>query len=432
MKREEVIILGGGLSGLSAGMVLAEEGAEFLILETQEVVGGLCRTEEVDGFFFDFTGHLLHLKEGPVRDLVLKRIGGLLDEHERTASIYVEGAFVPYPIQANLSLLPGDLAGKCIDDFRDVASADVPDDLPFDQWSRLQFGTSLAELFMVPYNSKLYVHPLNEMEISWTSWSIPRPTLEDVLRSASGKAGSSFGYNETFFYPRVGGISLLPETLSAGMEDRIRLGERAVLVDTTKKTVTTAQGEQVSYSSLISTVPLPDLLRMTSGLGEGTSQSADRSRHSSVLGICMGFDRPAMRDDHWIYFPETHYPFYRVGFSSNFSNSVAPVGMSSIYAEIAHLPGKLPDADKLAKKVETTLKDIGLLPQDARVVSRIDLPIPFAYVFHDRFRKENLDNILGELQKAGVYSIGRYGAWEYSAMETAIEWGMVTARKVIS
>ena len=57
--------------------------------------------------------------------------------------------------------------------------------------------------------------------------------------------------------------------------------------------------------------------------------------------------------------------------------------------------------------------------------------MPCAYVFHDLYRAENLDPILAALGEEGIRSVGRYGAWEYSAMQDAIDWGLTAAREVL-
>ncbi|MGH7752751.1 MAG: NAD(P)-binding protein, partial [Gemmatimonadales bacterium] len=55
-----IAIAGAGLTGLSAACSL--EGREVAVYEREREPGGLCRTLERDGFAFDLTGHLLHLR----------------------------------------------------------------------------------------------------------------------------------------------------------------------------------------------------------------------------------------------------------------------------------------------------------------------------------------------------------------------------------
>jgi len=427
-----VVVVGAGLAGLTAGRELAAAGVDYLIVEARDRPGGLCRSEVTKGFTFDYTGHLLHLREGPSKDLILGLIGQELAEHERRASVYVKGSFVDYPIQANFGMLPAPYADRCLKELLASAGDAVSGDMAFDLWAEKRFGPTLANLFMVPYNAKLYLHPLREMEISWTSWSVPVPT-EGELRSISrGEPAPAYGYNTSFYYPRRGGIELLPRALSAGQEKRIRTGLRVVRVDADARTVTLANGDRLSYSTLINTMPLPDLLAVMKDPGGSMARKAGRLRYSSVLGVCLGLDRPVETRDHWIYFPGEDIPFYRMGFPSNFSDHVAPAGCGSVYAELAFSKGAAPDPGPLAGEVLQTLGNIGLADRSTGVKARLDLAIPYAYVFHDLYRAQNLEPILTALAAEGILSVGRYGAWEYSAMQDAVQWGLSAAREILA
>jgi len=432
MSNDPVIIIGAGLAGLTAGRALGVAGVDYLIIEALDRPGGLCRTEVVDGFIFDYTGHLLHLKEGESRDLILELIGDGLVEHTRKASVYVKGVFVDYPIQAHFGNLPAPFAGQCLEELLNAADQEVSDEMPFDQWAVKRFGKTLAGLFMIPYNAKLNVHPLEEMEISWTSWSVPVPTAIELRAIAQGETPPAYGYNATFSYPEEEGIEILPRSLAQGQENCIRTGTRVTRVDAAERRVTLENGEDLTFSALISTIPLPDLLRITEGLsGDLAETTAGRFRHSSVLGICVGLDGPVLTTDHWIYFPEEDLPFYRIGFPSNFSDRVAPAGCGSIYAEVAYFEGSCPDSGPIAEKVLETLVTTGLIDPSTGISARIDFAMPCAYVFHDLYRAKHLGPILDYLAEKGIRSVGRYGAWEYSAMQDAIEWGLAAAREIL-
>jgi protoporphyrinogen oxidase len=137
-------------------------------------------------------------------------------------------------------------------------------------------------------------------------------------------------------------------------------------------------------------------------------------------------------DKHWLYFPEPEFPFYRVGFPMNFSPSLGQPGCSSMYVEISHRPMEHQSADQLAAQARAGLERAGILrPNDEIVVSDVK-DLHYAYVYFDRHRATAIPAILSELERRGIYSIGRYGRWEHTSMEDAIGQGKQLAERLRS
>ena len=63
---------------------------------------------------------------------------------------------------------------------------------------------------MVPYNQKLWQHDLRDISLDWVNWSIPKPSVEEVINGALGIKNRQFGYNPVFYYPKKGGIGVFP------------------------------------------------------------------------------------------------------------------------------------------------------------------------------------------------------------------------------
>jgi protoporphyrinogen oxidase len=282
---------------------------------------------------------------------------------------------------------------------------------------------------MLPYNSKLWRTDLDEVECGWVSWSIPRPTLKEVLDGAFGATVRGLGYNPSFLYPKTGGISVLPEALARGCPE-IRLNCAVAAVDARARTVTLESGATVAYEALISTLPLDRLLAMTRGLPPDLPAVGRKLRAVRVLNLSLGIDREPLSDAHWIYFPEPEYSFYRVGFPGNLSAALAPRGCSPIYVERSVLRDEAFDGEEVVARAMDDLRRAGILRKRDRVVYRSLSVLDPAYVIYDRFRAHSVPTVLGALESLGIHSAGRFGAWEYSSMEGAIKAGMDLAQKL--
>ncbi|MBI2873285.1 MAG: NAD(P)/FAD-dependent oxidoreductase [Chloroflexi bacterium] len=73
----DVVVIGAGLAGMTAGALLAQNGMRVLVADHRPSPGGVCHSFQRDGFTFDVGPHLLSgCGDGWVVDKVLRRIGG--------------------------------------------------------------------------------------------------------------------------------------------------------------------------------------------------------------------------------------------------------------------------------------------------------------------------------------------------------------------
>jgi protoporphyrinogen oxidase len=202
----------------------------------------------------------------------------------------------------------------------------------------------------------------------------------------------------------------------------LRLGVSLEKVFWRERKVRLSSGDAVPYEHLVSSLPLPELVKRLDPFPPELQGPLKNLRWTSVLCLNVGVARPKISDKSWIYFPEKKFVFYRVGFPMNFTPQATPAGCSSMYVEVSYRPGEGPaNKDALFRRVRQGLLACGVLqPKDTfPVVS--SLPIPYAYVIYDKNRAAAVSFILDWLkERAKILSIGRYGAWKYSFMEEAI------------
>ncbi len=424
--RAHTLIVGGGLSGLSCAREL---GADFTLVEAENRLGGLCRTDVIDGFSFDWTGHWLHARDPEMRRLVQERwLAGNLLEVQRRAVIYSENAWTKFPYQFNLHGLPPQTIADCLIGF---ASRDATRPLQnADDFILAHLGEGFARHFMRPYNEKLFTVPCEELSPEWGGRFIPRPSLEEVVRGAVGLSKGDAGYNASFWYPKQGGI----ESLVHGMErdvlgkGQVRLGARVEALDLRGRHVRLSDGADLAYERLVWTAPLSSLSKLLANAPPHVAQAVARLRSVSVTVVEIGAaDLPAAPRFHWAYFPETKIGFYRVGSPSEVNPALAPAGCRSFAVEFAHR-GPI-DLELVIESALAGLEGCGLLDRASVRVARART-IPVAYVLFDHAHAGARALVLAHLDAAGVQVAGRYGRWEYSSMEDALLSGREAARRL--
>jgi protoporphyrinogen oxidase len=184
------------------------------------------------------------------------------------------------------------------------------------------------------------------------------------------------------------------------------------------------------YESLVSTIPVPELMCRCPDMPAHLKEAAQGLRWVSVYNLNLGVAREQVSDKHWLYFPEPEYPFYRIGFPMNFSPALGRPGCSSMYVEMSHRPAEQQSGEQLLARARSGMERAGILqPEDEIVVADVK-DLHYAYVYFDRHRARALPAILAELERRGIFSIGRYGAWEHTSMEDAISQGKRLAERL--
>lgn len=420
-----VAILGAGLTGMAAAFHLRRAGIPHRIFEKLPHPGGHVITLEEDGYRFDRTGHLLHLRDPEMRSLSLSWIGDDTLEIERRSMIWSNGTYTRYPFQANTFGLPPAVAYECLQGFLKAHfAAEKPAPKNFEEFCLAHFGEGISRHFMIPYNTRLWgVHP-SEITADWCSRFVPLPKLEDVVAGAVGLNDRELGYNSKFVYPRLG-IGELTKGLARAVPD-IELGRAPTSIDWRARELRFAD-EIVRYDVLISSIPMRSLVEGMEGVPDPVAAAAKQLRCTHLYYLDVALDGPCNKPLHWIYVPEAKYPFYRVGCYSNFSPAMAPPGKASLYVELADRSE--PDVAALVPEVARGLVEMGLIDAPSAVRFARLRRIDHAYVVFDHAYFGSLETIRPFLAGASILSTGRYGGWNYSSMEDALIFGRDAANE---
>lgn len=421
MAKKKVVIIGAGLSGLSAAWHLQRKGIATIIFEKEPEIGGLCRSKNISGFIFDCDGHLLHFRHSYTLDLVQGLLKHNLTEHRRNAWVYSHNIFTRYPFQGNLYGLSAVVAKECLLGFIEAYENGhyAKKNPNFLDWINQTFGRGIARHFMVPYNTKFWTLPPEKLTCEWLDGFIPVPSLSQIIEGTVKESKRAYGYNAKFWYPENGGISQLPLALARKIKN-IHTRSAVIEIDTFKKEVKIANGQKERFDFLISTIPLPELPRTIKDMPAGISEKCKKLRWNSIFNLNLGVDRNDIQDKHWIYFPEKDTCFFRVGFFHNFSQNLTPANKSSLYVEVAYSEDRPIDREGLPLRIKEDLKKVGILRSPERMYIQDVNDIKYAYPIYDANYKLCREKILRYLLQNNIISCGRYGSWRYMTMEDAL------------
>lgn len=415
--KEKIVILGAGLAGLSAA-----HHCGGTIFEAHDHYGGTCHSPSRQGYTFDLGIHVLHTKDQYVLELLQQKLGACMTEQARRAWIYSFGTRTRYPFQANLFGLPVPVVKECLVSFiKTYCQRQTQPEIEcsnYEEWINAVFGEGIARTFMIPYSEKFWtVHP-RDLTTEWLDVRIPLIDIEDVIEGSLTSHDKGFGPNAMFKYPKERGIQALTDVfVQNGIN--VKLSHRAVHIDMHKKEITFSNGSTCRYDVLVSTIPLPILADIT-GLPDSLVRLPDRLKYNSILCVNIGIDHPDINPEHWIYYPEKEYSFFRISFPHNFASDLVPEGKSSISAEIAYSDKRPIDRHSIVDRVVNDLIRAGIIDREHRIEFTDVQDIRYGYVIFDHHRSETVAQLKDFYQRHHIIPAGRYGSWEYQWMDDAI------------
>jgi protoporphyrinogen oxidase len=424
MDHTEVAIIGAGPTGIGAALRLLELGeTNFLLIDSSEVPGGLASSCVDDhGFTWDLGGHVQfshYRKFDEYMDLAFPPEGWLW--HERESWIWFKDRFIPYPFQNNLHRLdPADRWRAVLGLLAAASPHKAPDN--FEQWILASFGSGLAELFLFPYNRKVWAHPLDSMDFRWVGERVAVPSIEQAMKSIClDQDQVSWGPNRRFRFPLRGGTGAIWRSLASRIPARnLMLSTKVGGIDAAARTLT-AGSYKLKYETLINTAPLTWLTQAMQARAAGDSAMAFQASQLNsstvhVIGIGLNGQPPeSIGKMCWMYFPGAESSFYRVTVFSNYSpnNVPSPGSTWSLMAEVSE-SGYIPrDRETLVARVSEEMTAIGLIPDRRAIVSRWHKTLTPGYPTPSLRRNAILAAILPELEAQRIYSRGRFGAWKY-------------------
>lgn len=445
----DVLVIGAGPTGLGAAKRLNQvDGPSWMIIDSNEKPGGLASTDTTpEGFLYDVGGHVIFSHYKYFDDCINEALPRDEDwfSHQRISYVRCRGCWVPYPFQNNVSMLPKEEQVKCIDGMIEAAlAARTISTKPanFDEWIVRMMGTGIADIFMRPYNYKVWAVPTTKMQCAWLGERVAAPDVKTCVRNVIlNKTAGNWGPNATFRFPArdgTGGIWIaVANTLP---KEKTLFGKKGevVKVDTDSHLVKLKDGKTIRYKKLISSMTVDhlagyiedeDLISLSKGLYYSTTH---------VVGVGIRGARPEnIGDKCWLYFPEDNCPFYRATIFSNYSPYNQPDKSTklktlyladgskpltdepqegpywSIMLEISESTMKLVDNENILMDSIQGLINTEMIKPHDEIVSTYHRKFDHGYPTPTLEREGILNELLPKLQAKDIYSRGRFGSWRY-------------------
>jgi protoporphyrinogen oxidase len=402
IRKCKYLIIGAGVSGLSLANKLKSK--DYLILEKNTETGGDCRTIKKDGFIWDYSGHFFHFSNNKIKNFFLNKISKKdLIFTKKITSIYIKSKLIDYPFQKNIHQLDKEDFIFCLYHLLKKDNINSKEN-NFLQMLYRNYGKGITDLFLKPYNEKLYSCNLNDLDKDAMGRFFPAANIDDIISNFILNNDDS--YNSTFLYPK-NGARVFIEALQKNINNKtILLNTNVININIKEKKVHT-NNDTIYYDYLVNTIPFDKFLFLCN-----IKFLKKHFTYSKVLVFNIGFDKNSTNKEHWIYFPDLSYNFYRVGFYNNILNT----NKMSLYVEISFKQDEDINVNDEFKKTLLSLKKCKIITNQ-KVISYTHVILNPAYIHVNNESYEIKQKYKKQFYFNNVFSIGRYGDWKYCSIE---------------
>jgi protoporphyrinogen oxidase len=442
-----VVVVGAGPAGLTAALRLTQADVPVTVLEATDAVGGISQTVERDGWRFDLGGHRFFTKVPEVEGFwheVLPDDDFL--QRPRLSRILYRGRLFDYPLKpvnalAGLGVVE---AVRCLLSYLWVRVRPPADQSTFEGWVAARFGWRLYRIFFKTYTEKVWGVPATQISADWAAQRIKNLSLLTAVTTALGirRRGSTITtLIDTFQYPRLGPGMMWERcrdlVVDAGGE--VRLGAAATRVERGAGgalTAVLASGERLPCRALISSMPLPDLVRAMDPPAPGhVLEAADDLSFRDFLTVALVVPAAAGFPDNWIY---VHEPGVQVGRVQNFGSwsphlvqdGATCLGLEYFVSEGDELWESC-DED-LVRLATTELERLGLVAAGEVRAGHV-VRVPKAYPVYDDGYAQRVEVLRAWLAEAapGVHPVGRNGMHRYNNQDHSMLTAMLTVQNIV-
>jgi protoporphyrinogen oxidase len=440
------VIIGAGPAGLTAGYELLKRGVRPLILEKEQRVGGIARTEIYKNYRIDIGGHRFYTKVSEVEQIWHEVLGPDFLLRPRLSRIYYQGQFYQYPLNlintlGNLGLRESSLI--LLSYLRWQLWPHRQED-NFEQWVTNRFGRRLYETFFQTYTEKVWGIPCHTIQADWAAQRIKDLSLRSAVINALFKSNNVKSLIEQFHYPRLGPGMMwerMRQMLAAQGGD-VRLDTEVVGMTHENgriQYVTIRQGDacyDIKADHVISSMPISLLLlRLDPAPPESVLHAARSLKYRDFLIVGLIVDHPHLFPDNWIYIHSPHVKVGRIQNFKNWSTDMVPdqtttcLGLEYFCNEGD--PLWICDDDRLIELATEELVQLGLA-QAQWVTDGVVIRQHKAYPVYDASYRKHVNTIQAYLKDfSNLQTVGRNGMHRYNNQDHSMLTGLLAAKNIL-
>jgi len=447
MKLYDVVVIGAGPAGLTAGYELSKSEKQVLVIEKKDQVGGLAETKVFGDYRYDIGPHRFFTKNKEVYDLFLEMLGEDAVAVNRKTRILFKGSYFDYPLTPlnalfGLGVIESMKIGFSYLTARVKSYLKLSSINNFEDWVIDKFGKKLYSNFFKNYTEKVWGIDCQDIGKDWAAQRIKGLSLSTAIKFAlfpnSKKRPKTLV--DLFYYPKLGAGMLWEKFEEYLLNNNVDILKNSYVIDVNYKDdlleVTydsNGKKEIVLTKHLLFSNPLLDFIKyFKNEVPNKVLEASNNLDYRNHISVHVTIDKKLF-DDNWIYIHSPDLKMARIADFTNFSKDMSIEGNYPITLEYFCFENEKiwndTDENIIAIALEE-LKNIFLV--DFNIVHSAVTRNPKAYPVIRTGYEEYITIIRDWLKDhKNITAIGRSGMFKYNNQDHAMATGLYAVRNLL-
>ena len=447
MEHYDVVIIGAGPAGLSAGYELCNSKKKVLVLEKKYQVGGLAETKVFGDYRYDIGPHRFFTKNEEVYNLFIKMLGDDAVKVNRKTRILFKNSYFDYPLSPvnalfGLGIFESIQIGFSYIFARIKSYLRLSRIENFEDWVVDKFGRKLFNNFFKNYTEKVWGIDCKLIGKDWAAQRIKGLSLSTAIKFAifpnSKKRPKTL--IDVFYYPRLGAGMLwekfekhlnangVPVVKNSFVKNVQEMEDKQVLTYIDKN-----QEKIISADHILFSNPLLDFIKFyKTTVPEKVISAAKNLEYRNHISVHITVDKKLF-DDNWIYIHSPTLKMARIADFTNFSTEMSKEGEYPLTLEyFCFEEDKIWSQDN-SEIIAFGLKELQSIFNEEFSVIHSDVSRnPKAYPVIKTGYEKDINIIKNWLAtKENLTAIGRSGMFKYNNQDHAMATGIYAVRNLL-
>jgi protoporphyrinogen oxidase len=447
MKLYDVVVIGAGPAGLTAGYELSKSEKQVLVIEKKDQVGGLAETKVFGDYRYDIGPHRFFTKNKEVYDLFLEMLGEDAVAVNRKTRILFKGSYFDYPLTPlnalfGLGVIESMKIGFSYLTARVKSYLKLSSINNFEDWVIDKFGKKLYSNFFKNYTEKVWGIDCQDIGKDWAAQRIKGLSLSTAIKFAlfpnSKKRPKTLV--DLFYYPKLGAGMLWEKFEEYLLNNNVDILKNSYVIDVNYKDdllevtyESNGKKEIVLTKHLLFSNPLLDFIKyFKNEVPNKVLEASNNLDYRNHISVHVTIDKKLF-DDNWIYIHSPDLKMARIADFTNFSKDMSIEGNYPITLEYFCFENEKIWNDTDENIIAIALEELkNIFPVNFNVVHSAVTRNPKAYPVIRTGYEEHITIIRDWLKDhKNITAIGRSGMFKYNNQDHAMATGLYAVRNLL-